>query len=236
MLSPMTGTELSAFCTGVNGGETIDDTLLFQFINMAKAIVEHMRPWMILRFTDTSKTVAASLDNTAWKSAIDLSTIARFSRFYGKRPIKLFDGNNSLSEYTQRPFNQRLQSRFDPNTFVFDEGTKSLYFNGTIPYSGTLYIDHIEDSPDITDDDSSTWIFPSWSHPLLGFLAVGIYKGGIDFDDINARMAPDNRAQAQQLIAMLTSWDNEKALSAQENVDPYQSRNGYRPNAVDMDA
>jgi hypothetical protein len=45
--------------------------------------------------------------------------------------------------------------------------------------------------------DSSTaicpWVFPSWAHPFLGFYAVAINKGGVDYD-INARMVPDNRA------------------------------------------
>jgi hypothetical protein len=64
----------------------------------------------------------------------------------------------------------------------------------------TLYNDHIKDSADITNDDSSSWVFPSWSHALLGFYAIGLYKGGVDFDDINARMAPDNRAMAQSIL------------------------------------
>jgi hypothetical protein len=68
-------------------------TVLFQFINLAKAMVEQMRPWMLLRYTDTSATVVAG---NAWQTAIDLSGIARLSPFYGDRPIKLFDGANAI--------------------------------------------------------------------------------------------------------------------------------------------
>ena len=75
----MTGTELSTFCEELNGGASIGSTVLFQFINLAKAMVEQLRPWMVLRYTDTSKTVTAA--NT-WQTAIDLSTIARLNRFY----------------------------------------------------------------------------------------------------------------------------------------------------------
>jgi hypothetical protein len=56
----MTGTELETFCTELNGGASIGDTLLFQFINRAKALVEQHRPWMLLRSTDTSKTVTTA--------------------------------------------------------------------------------------------------------------------------------------------------------------------------------
>jgi hypothetical protein len=62
----MTGTELSTFCEELNGGASIGDTLLFQFINLAKAMVEQLRPWMVLRASDTSKAVTAA--NT-WQSA-----------------------------------------------------------------------------------------------------------------------------------------------------------------------
>jgi hypothetical protein len=103
-----------------------------------------------------------------------------------------------------------------------------------VQFAGTLYIDHIKDSADITNDDASSWIFPTWAHPLLGFYAVAINKGGVDYDDINARMAPDNRAQANLIIKRLEWLDNEKQLQAQQNIDPYQEGNGYTPGAINI--
>jgi hypothetical protein len=80
-------------------------------------------------------------------------------------------------------------------TFVFKE-TKTLYLNGTPQFAGvvTLWIDYIEESAAVAEGTS--WAFPSNAHPLLAFYAIGIQKGGIDFGDVNGRMAPDNRAQA----------------------------------------
>jgi hypothetical protein len=225
----MTGPELETFCEEVNGGASIGATVLFQFINLAKAMVEQTRPWMALRYTDTSKSVATG--NT-WQTAIDLSSIERLNRFYGEEPIKLFDGNSGIQYFKQVPFDKRLEYRNAPGTFVYDEASKALYLNGTVQFAGTLYIDHIKDSADITNDDASSWIFPTWAHPLLGFYAVAINKGGVDYDDINARMAPDNRAQANAIIQRLESWDNEKQLQAQQNIDPYQEGNGYTPGAI----
>lgn len=227
----MTGTELETFCEEINSGASIGATVLFQFINLAKAMVEQTRPWVALRYTDTSKTIASG--NT-WQTAIDLSTIARFSRFYGETPIKLFDGANGIQHFRQVPFDKRLDYRNAPGTFVYDEANKTLYLNGTVQFAGTLYIDHIKDSPEITDNDSSSWVFPSWSHPLLGFYAVAINKGGVDYDDINARMAPDNRAQAKLITDRLEWLDNEKQLQAQQNIDPYRSGDDWRPGAINI--
>ncbi|OJU24960.1 MAG: hypothetical protein BGN91_09295 [Nitrobacter sp. 62-13] len=67
-----------------------------------------------------------------------------------------------------------------PSTFVYNQAAKALYVNGTVQFAGTLYIDHVKDSPEITNDDSSSWVSPSWAHPLLGFYAVAINKGGVD--------------------------------------------------------
>ena len=88
------------FCEEINGGASIGDTLLFQFLNLAKAMVEQLRPWMGLRYTDTSKSVTTA--NT-WQTAIDLSTVARLNRFYGE-PLQLFDGTNRISGYPPGPF------------------------------------------------------------------------------------------------------------------------------------
>jgi hypothetical protein len=227
----MTGPEFLTFGAEVNGGASIGETLFLQLLNLAKALIEQRRPWVLLRNTDTSKTVTTS--NT-WQTAIDLSTIARFNRFYGEDPIQLFDGNSRIQRFRQVPWNMRLQYKDTANTFVYDEANKTLYLNGTVSFSGTLYIDHIKDTADITSAEASTWSFPSWSHPILGFYAVAMHKGGIDYDDINARMAPENRAQANEILKALENWDNEKALQAQQNIDPYQANDEWRPGAINM--
>jgi hypothetical protein len=100
---------------------------------MAKALIEQRGPWMLLRATDTSKTVTTG--NT-WQTAIDLSTIARFNRFYGDDPIQLFDGNRNVVRFRQLPWNLRLQYKDTPHTFVYDEANKTLYLNGTVPFAG----------------------------------------------------------------------------------------------------
>ena len=108
--------------------------------------------------------------------------------------------------YRQVPFDQRLRYILASDTFVYDEANKTLYLNGAPPFAGTLYIDHIKDSPDITNADSSSWVFPSWSHALLGFYAVAINKGGVDYDDINARMAPDMLTASADLQPRQSGW------------------------------
>ena len=68
----MTGAELRTFIINLNGGAEIDSVLIEQFVNIAKAIIEGERDWMVLRKTDTSKSITPS---STWDTAIDTSTI-----------------------------------------------------------------------------------------------------------------------------------------------------------------
>jgi hypothetical protein len=46
----MTGTQSETFCEDVTGG-SIGSTLLFQVLNLSKALIEQRRPWVLLRNT-----------------------------------------------------------------------------------------------------------------------------------------------------------------------------------------
>ena len=63
---------------------------------------------------------------------------------------------------------------------------------------------------------------------------VGIHKGGVDYDDINARMAADNRALAELTIKQLENWDNELQLNEQKGYEPYESSDGWRPDHINL--
>src|SRR3990167_4360001 len=172
------GTELTTFCTSLNAGATIDADLLDVLVSNAKAILEEERPWMVLRKTNSSKTVTAA--NT-WQTAIDLSTITDFSRFYANQDgivIKLFDGTDRIEYYTLKSFDQRLEYKDVSHTCVYDENSKTLYLNGVVPFSGTLYIPYMSTSTEVDlTSASAVWtVFPSRFLPILGYYAVGIYK------------------------------------------------------------
>ena len=230
----MTGEQFSTAAEEINGGDAIGSTLLFQFGNLGKSLIEQRRPWMILRKTDTSKTVTAA--NT-WQTAISLATITDFNRFYQDSdpyPIRLFDGNNKIEKYRLVPFNQRLEYKDVPNTACYDYANKILYLNGTVNFAGTLYIRYIRQTSAFTSASDPIWEFPSQFHLLLPFFAVGIHKGGVDYDDINARMAGDNRAVAELTVKQLENWDNELQLAEVEAFDPTGDRNDFRPNAINI--
>jgi hypothetical protein len=214
-----TGAQLTTFCTGLNGGASIDPTLLDVLVDTGRTTLEEERPWMVLRKTNTSKSVTTA---STWQTAIDLSTITDFSRFYSDVPITLFDGNNRKDYYRLVPFDRRLEYKDVGGTACFDENAKILYLNGIVPFNGTLYINYVATSTaiDLAVETAVWTLFPSRFLPLLGFYAIGIFKGAVDYDSINRQMLPENRATLEALKNAIEKWDNERQLSTLEGNDP----------------
>jgi len=233
----MNGSVLYQFIKDLNGGAAIDITLAGQLVETAKAIIEEEREWTVLRKTDTSKTVATS---SLWTTAIDLSTITNFSRFYGDFPVRIFDGDNKIAHYRQVPWEERLRFKDVSNTFVFDENSGNIYLNGLVPFAGTLYINHLVFTAaiDLTSESgSNAWTpFQARFSALLGYYAIGIHKGAIDYDSINKLMLPENRFVMMALKNALSDWDNKRQLSAIDNTDPTDIYGqGHRDGAINID-
>lgn len=229
----MIGTALTTFITGLNGDATIDPTLLDVLVDNAKAIIEEERPWVVLRKTDTSKTVATS---STWQTAIDLSTITDFSRFFSDTPITLYDSSTNRRHYYRlTPFDRRLEYKDANNTASYDENGKTLYLNGTPPFAGTLYLNYLCTSTAVDLTSASTiWsVFPPRFAALLGYYAIGIFKGGIDYDSINRLMLPTNQATLEALKNAVENWDNEKQLTYTDNSDPTELYSYPRSGAID---
>lgn len=214
-----TGEQLKTFITNLNGGVTIDSDLLDVLVDNAKTILEEERPWVVLRKVNTSKTVTTG---NVYTNAIDLSTITDFSKFYSDTPIRIFDGGNRVEYYRLVPFDRQLEYKDVSNTACYDENSKSLYLNGNVPFNGTLYISYVSTSTAIDLSSASTvWsVFPSRFIPILGYYAIGINKGAIDYDTINRQMLPTNGEVLKSLKMAMEKWDDEKQQNSLETNDP----------------
>lgn len=228
------GSELTTFITGLNGGASVDATLLDVLVSTAKAIIEEERPWMVLRKVDTSKSVTTA---GTWQTAIDLTTITDFSRFYSDLPFKLFDSaTNRLECYRIKPFDRRLMFKDVSNTAVFDHNAKQLYLNGVPPFAGTLYISYVSTSTEIDlTITSAVWsLFPSRFLPILGFYAMGIHKGAVDYDDVVAHMLPENKATLLALKNAMEKWDDDLQQTDLVTNDPEDFYDYPRAGAVNI--
>ena len=135
------------------------------------------------------------------------------------------------------PFDRRLEYKDASNTACYDENAKILYFNGVIPFAGTLYINYIASSTviDLSGDDIVWSVFPSRFLPLLGYYAIGINKGAIDYDSINRQMLSGHREMVTVLKRAMEKWDTEKQLNSLVNNDPTDLYGGFRSGAINTE-
>lgn len=240
----MTPNELITLCTNLNGGATIDTDLLQSLVNQGRTILFSERDWMFLRKTDSS--ISVSQNNDPWNTSVSISGITDFLRFFniekGRRSysIVLYDSATDRKEYyRQVPFSRRLEYKDTPNTFVHDILGKKIYFNSQIPFSGTLYISYIHTPEEIdlvtttgsnlttSMETAGTMPTPETYHPLLGYYAVGINKGAIDYDSINREMLPNNQIVLNSLKNAIEKWDTNLQLSEQMGTDPTSDEADY---------
>jgi len=231
-----TGTELADFINSLNAEADIDATLIDVLVSTGKAVLEAERPWMVLRKTDTSKNVTTG--NT-WQTAIDLSTITDFSEFHVNQNgviLKLFDGGNRIEYYLLKHFDERLEYKNVSNTAVYDANTMTLYLNGTVSFAGTLYLPYVSTSTEVDlTSVTAVWTkFPPRFLPILGFYAIGVFKGAVDYDSINRAMLPENKATFEALKNAMVTWDNNLQLATNQSNDPTEYAGGYpRSGAID---
>lgn len=199
----MTGAVLKTMAEEILGGDTIDSTFFYQVLNAMKDKVEDERPWMFLRALDSSQTASTGNNYT---TSIALPTAWRST-------YKLLVGTDQ--PYVQVPFDQQHLYRNNGRYFVVDVGNSVYYLLGNVGTADTIYHYYIKTTDDVTSSTEPTW--PSRFHPILAYEVAGYIQLGQDADDIFARMAPENKAQATLLINSMRSWDSNLQLAAQNN-------------------
>ena len=109
-------------------------------------------------------------------------------------------------------------------TTITGESTPSL----------TNCLSNVSISTDIDlESGSAVWtIFPHRFLPILGYYAIGIYKGAIDYDSINRQMMPENRETLRALKNAMETWDNNKQLNSLNFNDPSRVAQTYRTDTI----
>lgn len=212
----MTGAELKTFCEESLDMDTLSDTVFFQLANVAKTRIEEEREWKILETDDTSQT--ASTGDT-------FLTTKTLPSYFGT-DIGLFvtDSNNNPIIYTPIPYAERYQYKDASRRYWIDSVNGTFGLTGKLP-SGytTIHLLYRKVSTDIASGTS--WAFPSRFHAIIGFLVSEMYKGGGDYDDVSAREALQNRADAFTLYNALIDWDTKLRLREMNGM--YDKQGGY---------
>lgn len=179
--------------------EVISETFALQLLNLAKDNIEMRRPWMKLRKLNSNFSFTSSDGYTDLKDLPD-----DFLMTYSEYPLVLVSGSDVIA-FKETPLEERDFNKDNFGTFYIYHNENKLAIHGglTKSYTGTLYF--VGKSDDITT--STTWLFPKMAHPLLVIEALKIYRGQVDFDEINARMTVEGYATAEVMEKTLDMWD-----------------------------
>ena len=215
MSTPMLGSDLYTMTTQLNGGVPLDNTLFYQLLTIAQTRIEAAREWMILRKQNTSQTVtAASTFQTPYAMPTD------FFFWQSEQPLILVDTtntNNFIDWFKEIPMAKLVRYQFQTYKFAVDYLNSNLYIAGTVDRTYTMYKNYVYKPADVTV--STSWVFPAQFHGLLAYAVTALNKGGIDFDDQNARMAGDNKETVQSIYQAMIDWDSRLQEQSLEGVD-----------------
>lgn len=211
-----TTAELKTFTEALLDGDSINDTLFYQLADIAKLKIEEERPWRYLITEDATQTASSG---DTFLTTKDLPN--DFSQDQG---LYVVDGNNNPIFYQPIQYEMRYQFKDASRRYYVDLVNDKFGLTGTLPTGyTTIHLVFKKFSPAI--DADTIWIAPARFHALLGFLIAEMIKSGIDYDDITARAALQNRADAKALYDSMLSWDD--ALRHQSLNGQYEMSGQY---------
>lgn len=212
----MKGSEVKVFVVDGLGAGDIGDTEFYIMLNVAKTRLEEERNWKVLEVTDTSQSVSSG---DTFLTAKTLPT--DFAQDIGSF---LTNANNQPVNYHPIPFRERYQRKDEPNGYWIDVATNTFGLTGKAS-SGftTINLVYRKTSAGITS--TSSWVFPSRFHPVLGFMVAVMFKGGVDWDSISAKQALQNREDSKMLYESLIDWNTQLDFKSQGNS--YEGQGGY---------
>jgi hypothetical protein len=177
----------------------INDELFLGYLNTAKDVIEDGRDWEFLKALDTT--------HTAGSGSKALPTAFRKDR-------KVLVGTG-FQEYFPVPYEQQHAYRNTSRRYYVDYTANTFELLGNIGATGSIYLYYIKSTPELTLTTSPVW--PERFHKLLAYMVAAYVMGGVDADDIFARMSPENKLVGMQLLNAMTLWDTNIKVRSQNN-------------------
>jgi len=204
----MTGAELKTIFEELID-DNVSDDLFFAMLENADQELRDERDWAFLR----AKTTIARVSSDVYTTAHSLP--ANFDR------VRLQDDAVRSDSRVYHPIDFDEQETYkDAEGYyylAYDDATGlwKIYFTGT-GVTDTVYVLYQKRGTEITadNDDTQESIWPGKRAMVLPWLVASRVTGGIDGDEINFRMSPEQKNTFRELKQALVSWDTKFKLRA----------------------
>lgn len=209
----MNGETIYEFVTELLGGDAPGDVLFRSMLNMAKTTRESTRDWVALRTKYSSLSYTTSAQNLPSNFLKALKQTAKSD------PVVFIDSNGKKQGTASEILVQQQYDYQDQQGYFYVEygTTPTITFTGANLPAYTPILFYIKKTDEMTEANQDTWTwspFPSDYTYLLAFDVANMIKGGVDYDDINARMVQFAGIDAQKLEHAMRVWDDRIKLSA----------------------
>ena len=118
------------------------------------------------------------------------------------------------TEYFPVSFEDQHIYRNSSHRYYVDIAGNKFYLLGN-GVGGAIYLFYKQFTDDLTASTSP--VFPTRFHPILAYYVASYFQGGVDSDEIFAKMSPQNRLAGMELQRAMESWDFSLALRMQNN-------------------
>lgn len=196
----MTGAEIKQFFENLID-DNLEENFAYDLMNNAKDEIESDRDWEILKKLDSSNsTTVGGTYSTEYSLSSDFFTVN-----------KIF-----IDELEYKPvmFEEQLTYKDSSHRYFIDHRQSKLHLCGKVNTSKTIYIFYIYNTDEISATTSPVW--PAKFHKLIAFKMAELYLGGIDSDEYNQMITPQQRKQAEMIYQGMVSWDTQLKLNAMD--------------------
>lgn len=175
----------------------------YQLMNQARMIIEHIRPWEILKAVDETQT--RNVGDT-YLSMKTVNANARTLRY-------IIVGTR---KYRGVPFEERILYKDSANRYYVDWANMQFALTGRGAQQETIVQVYTKRTTRLTDGGTA-WVFPEDYHDIIPHIMAGIHQGIIDPDEIASRQALTQNVQVATILRAMESWDDELKMSAQDD-------------------
>lgn len=187
--------------------DTHDDVNTLQLLNNARMIVEHARPWEILKAVDDTQVANAG------DTYLTMKTIP--SDFRAVRKVIV-----GTTPYTGCQFEERILFKDTANRYYIDVGNGQFALTGNRTSSAAIVFVYTKRSPQLVLG-GDPWIFPGDYHNVLPHIMAAIHQGVIDPDEISRAQASGQSGIVNNILSSMFMWDDELKMGAMGDVLGY---------------
>lgn len=191
--------------------DKLDADFTYELMTQAKDEIEEERDWVFLQKLDSS--LSAGEGNTIE------TDYALPSDFRSMMKLRLGD-----YEWFPVPWEEQRKYRLSARRYFIDEENSMLRLCGAISGSPTIYMFYKKTTDDLDADNDPVW--PARFRKYIAWRMAEMYSAGIDGDEVNFKMTPEQIKTANSIKEGMENWNTERELEAmdhsaspQENIE-----------------